>query len=329
MSDQVLDFPRDYIAEYDEDDTLSTIESLGDDVVNGFNAARHLDLEEDEAITIVASGGAYDAAVVASSMFDDVHARRDHGDVHGTIVAGAYYGTDGPVVRSYRLALRDMGQAIGVSRGGKMKEVARVHDEHYLQLPSGFGVTTSFGFCLGVYCRIAEEVLGVSVQRELKGAKQVLQRKDMNQHAVALAEKLQGNLPVIYAVPQLEPVANRWRSVLTMVAGVQAVVDIFPRPIDTAGGVVQHGTQVSNYGLLLTSDVVARRMQDCVSAVRAAMQSAGVDVTELKVKGKSPYLRTVTGVLLGDLVAYYLALLYERDPSKNMVAERLRSETGE
>jgi glucose/mannose-6-phosphate isomerase len=127
--------------------------------------------------------------------------------------------------------------------------------------------------------------------------------------AKQLAARLQGRLPVVFGAGVLAPVARRWKTQLNENSDVWAVWEELPE--------ADHNTIV---GFALPREVAER-----VHAVflyhpmlhpRVIIRyRAGVACDVVEVKGSSPLSQVMTGVLQGDYVSYYVAMLNGVSPS--------------
>jgi len=56
--------------------------------------------------------------------------------------------------------------------------------------------------------------------------------------------------------------------------------------------------------------------------------NAEVTFTEINIKGPDALTRIFTTIHLGDLISYYLAMIYATDPTPVEIIERLKKEMG-
>lgn len=145
--------------------------------------------------------------------------------------------------------------------------------------------------------------------------------------AKQIAGRLHERLPIIIGAGVLVEAAHRWKTQLNENANTWAIFEELPE--------LDHNTIV---GFGLPADVVDRshavflsharqhpRQQLRYDATAEELDRAGVSHERVEARGERPLAQTLTAVFLGDLVSYYLALLYDVSPSPVDAIGRLKS----
>jgi len=144
--------------------------------------------------------------------------------------------------------------------------------------------------------------------------------------AKELAGWLYGHVPAIYGSGLLAPVARRWQGQFHENAKSWAVSGELPE-IDhnvVCGTERPAGFAQSVRGVFLASPLDHPRNGLRREATRRIMEEAGVACRTVSGRGDSPLAQVLTAVLLGDVVSYYLALLYGMDPGAIPAIVRLK-----
>jgi glucose/mannose-6-phosphate isomerase len=142
-----------------------------------------------------------------------------------------------------------------------------------------------------------------------------------------LATGLHGRLPVVYGAGTLEPVAQRWKTQINENSKAWAFSEAFPElnhnavvgyefPSELAKGVAV---------VLLRSQRLHPRVLLRYRMTTELLIQSRVNCETVDGVGESVLSQMMSLVLLGDWVSYYLALLYETDPSPVRVIDHLKS----
>ena len=146
--------------------------------------------------------------------------------------------------------------------------------------------------------------------------------------AKRLAQKLFGNMAVIYGAEYLSEVAARWRIQVNENAKAWAFDAAFPELNHNAASgyefppVISKNTQV----IMLRSKDLHPRVQLRFDITGRILDKAGVKHEVVEATGKSKLAQMMSLILLGDYVSYYLALLYGVDPYPINAVAYLKSE---
>jgi len=81
------------------------------------------------------------------------------------------------------------------------------------------------------------------------------------------------------------------------------------------------------HALLISSSDELSRVRKKVTVFKDVLQSTGVGVTELNIKGKA-LIKTVSILLIADYVSYYLALRYKVDPLSEDAIKKMKQGMG-
>jgi glucose/mannose-6-phosphate isomerase len=146
--------------------------------------------------------------------------------------------------------------------------------------------------------------------------------------AKRLAQKLFGNMAVIYGAEYLSEVAARWRIQMNENAKAWAFDAAFPElNHNTASGYefpqeISKNTQV----VMLRSKDLHPRVQLRFDITGRILDKSGVKHEIVEATGKSKLAQMMSLILMGDYVSYYLSLLYRTDPYPIHVVAYLKSE---
>ncbi len=144
--------------------------------------------------------------------------------------------------------------------------------------------------------------------------------------AKQLAKRLYGNLPVIYGTGYLAEVAHRWKTQLNENSKAWSFFEQLPElnhnavlgyqfPRDLADKVVV---------IMLTSSLGHPRNKVRSQVTQEILAKQGVACEVVSARGQSLPAQMLSAIHFGDYVSYYLALLYEADPTPVTVITYLK-----
>ena len=146
-----------------------------------------------------------------------------------------------------------------------------------------------------------------------------------NNPAKRYAGQLVERWTVLFGVGYLAAVAKRWKNAINLIAKAPASVEVLPdSSYNTYQGVI-HTEKVfaTNMCLFLREPETESRNVVHEELNRMGMLTEGVNVDFVNAFGKNRLERMWTLVLMGDYVAYYLAMIYEVNPMETELIEEL------
>ena len=293
-----------------------------------------------------AIGGDLLAALAAESSPVPIRVRRDYtlpnwvSDT--TLAIGSSYSGDTEETLTAFEAARQRGcHLLAISSGGKLADLAHQYGAPWLGIPYQSQPRAALGylftFLVGLAQRLEllpnqsdamEEAIGIlSSRREEIGAQTPTARNPAKQ----LALELQDRLPVIYSAGILTPVARRWKTQMNENAKSWALWEELPE-LDhntVAGFGLPKPLLKHIYAIGLTSPAMHphHRIRFEISAELIARE--GIAQKEIEAHGEAPLAQVTSAIQFGDYVSYYLAMLYDVDPTGIPNIKYLKEQLGE
>jgi glucose/mannose-6-phosphate isomerase len=134
--------------------------------------------------------------------------------------------------------------------------------------------------------------------------------------AKALATRLHHRLPVIYGAEHLAEVSRRWKGQLNENSKSWAVFDVAPELTHNSVAGYQNPGRLSPlaHTVILSAPSVHPRVQARLGFARKLLGSCGHSSEAVEARGQSKLAQAMSLVHFGDLVSYYLGMLYGVDP---------------
>jgi glucose/mannose-6-phosphate isomerase len=253
---------------------------------------------------------------------------------HSLVLMVSYSGNTWEVLDLYKKAKERGLPIVAVTSGGELMSWCQRDQNTYVKVPSGIQPRAALGYLLGASALIAEAVGVAPAVHDLRRAN--LAMSDLRENlssgvptdvnmAKRLALKLHAKVPVIYAPRTIRTVAYRWQTQINENAKMLAFSGEFPE--------MNHNQLVSWMEDARCKDFVPVFLKTiastcglgekmCVS-VQLIKESGNAPV-EVELSGRTPMETSLMGIMLGDFVSFYLAVLKGVDPSPVMPIHELK-----
>jgi len=243
------------------------------------------------------------------------------------VVASSHSGNTEETLAAFDQALLKKCRILALSRGGQLAEKARAAGiplwtfEHPGQPRAAVGF--SFGILLALLTRLS---LLPDPANELAGGITAMRKQQDGLHmdvpvvhnlAKRLAGQLVGRWVMVFGSDVLEPVARRWKTQVNELAKAWAQFEVLPEADHNAlAGLAQPEKGLASaMALFLRGSSNYPRNLIRAELTKQAYMLEGVNTDFVDAQGDSPLAQQWTALHLGDYVAYYLAMLYEIDPT--------------
>jgi glucose/mannose-6-phosphate isomerase len=243
------------------------------------------------------------------------------------VFASSNSGETEETVSAFAEAIARTAMCVAITRGGSVGELAKKHGVPLVSFTWEAEPRAALGWSFASLLAIAGRLeLVPDVEESLPHALDEMREvsrecapdaPESANPAKQLARRLYGRLPVFIGAEGLAPVAYRWRTQANENGKTWAIADELPE--------MNHNAPVG-YGLpspavpllhavLLRHASVHPRIALRFDATCDQMRRAGVSAEIVDVGGSTLLSQMLRGVLLGDLVSFYLGLLNGVDPS--------------
>ncbi len=266
-------------------------------------------------------------------------------DAQTLVIASSYSGMTEEVLSPFQQALETESKKLAITTDGRLKTMAEarnvpVFSFDYKAQPRA-ALAFSFLPILGFLYR-----LGFISDKSADVAEtvQVLQKLSQkigegmpvpDNPAKQLAQKLYGNLVVIYGAGIVSEVAYRWKTQLNENSKAWAFYEVFPELNHNAIVGYQFPPELASKAVvvLLRSALLPHRIKLRYEVTCELLEKAKVGYQIVDGDGTSRLSHIMSLVLFGDYVSYYLAMLNKIDPTpvKNIayLKDQLAKDKGE
>lgn len=246
-------------------------------------------------------------------------------DSHSLVFIVSYSGNTEETVAALRAAIRKSAQIVCITSNGKIKELAKKLNKLVIEIPKGLPPRCALGYLfIPMLIVLGNSGIIENKTEEIKKMVDSLRNTSFKEKAQELASKLQYKIPIIYSSNRLDSIAKRWKEQFNENSKIHAFTNVFPE-VDH-NEIMGYRNVKGDFFILIIKDEndnfnIKERMD-----VTKSIISESVSVREIVVKGDCLLTKIFSAIYLGDLVSYYLALLYGIDPTPVQDITRIKQE---
>jgi glucose/mannose-6-phosphate isomerase len=314
----------------DKSNMASALEEVPKQFAEGFALARHAGFSGVQNVVIAGMGGSSLHADIINELLPALPlvAHRNYGlpdfaDENTLVLATSYSGNTEETIDSLREALRRRCKTIVVANAGKLLEIAKREGLQFVQIPQVIQPRCGTGYFFSSTLQVLYNC-GLSPDFTRQVSELSLSLLDVNaSEAKALAKKLKGRLPVIYASQKFLPAARISKIKFNENSKTQCLYNVFPEL--NHNEMVGFTKPLAKFHFLLLQDEndeprVKKRMQ----VMKKLFEARKMPVTILPLNGKNFLEKTFRATYFFDWVSYYLALEYGIDPAPVEMVEKFK-----
>ncbi len=240
------------------------------------------------------------------------------------LFAISYSGNTEETVSALKHALRKGARAIVITSGGKLRAMAEQHSLPLVVVPSGIQPRLALGYMfVPILMILAGSGYVKDPRHDISKAVNFMKSAKIKEQAKRLASKLAGKVPLIYSSAQMAIAAYIWKILINECSKAHAFSNTFPEMNHNEINAFKN-LQAKYYAVFLKDELDFDRIRARMEITKDIISKAGVESTEIVLKGESFLTKLFTALQTGMYVSYYLALEYNTDPTPVPVIEELK-----
>lgn len=265
------------------------------------------------------------------------------------VIASSYSGNTEETLSAFTQALKTKCKKLALTTGGKLRDLAQerqvpVFTIDYLSQPRaalGYSFIPLVAL-LGKLGLLEDKSAAPGLSASVEGMARMLEAlSDKVAEGVStplnpakqLARRLLGKLIVIYGAGILSPVARRWKGQFNENSKAWAFYETFSELNHNAVVGYEFPQEMAGktYVIMLRSPSLHPRILARYQITSEILERSGVGHEIINSQGEDNLTQMMSLVFLGDWVSYYLAMLYQTDPTPVKMIDYLKgrlSETG-
>ena len=321
---------------------LHQIASLPQHLEDGWAAVDEIDLPESlrhvEQVVVAGMGGSALSGSVWASLLAPECSRpisivRDYDLPAWTqgaktlVIAVSHSGDTEETLSAFEQARKRGCSMLAITGGGKLHDAAQALGATMIPIHVASPREAALGRPLGALLNLATRLgwshdFSAEVQEAVSIVRSWCAELDvdspvMKNLAKREAGQLMGRLVVVFGAGLFAEVARRWKEQLNETAKAWAACEVLPDADHNslAGVDWPDGFTSKVMALFLTGAADQTRNMQRVQLTQQAYMMAGCNTDIMRARGDSPLAQALSLVLLGDLMSFYLALLYGAEPA--------------
>ena len=252
------------------------------------------------------------------------------------VVASSYSGNTEETMSAFWQALESNCQKLAITTGGELKRLALARGVPVFTIDYSAQPRAALGYSLipllALLCKLgfledkSAQVESVAQLLESLVGSLAEHISTSANPAKQLARKLFGRLVVIYGAGILCPVARRWKGQFNENGKTWAFYEAFSELNHNAVVGYEFPREVADriYVVMLRCPSLHHRILARYQITGEILEKAGVEHDIIGSQGEDDLSQMMSLVFLGDWVSYYLALLYQIDPTPVKMIEYLK-----
>lgn len=239
----------------------------------------------------------------------------------------SYSGNTEETIASFQECLDNNLPCVGFSNGGKIKEMCLANNIPHVEIPYPFDnfqprMATGY-FVFSIFqLLINSGLIKFDISKLDEVSEKLRLRTDaLEEQGKALAKKLVGVTPIIYAGTYFKAIANIWKIKINENAKTPAFWGYFPE-LNHNEMVGFTNPQGKFFFVMLLDEKDHPQNIKRFEVMQKLMAKRGMEGEIIKITGDNTFEKVFATLFLGDWTSYYLALEYGIDPTPvDMVEE--------
>ncbi len=244
------------------------------------------------------------------------------------VIASSYSGNTEETLSALHDCIQAKAFIVCITSGGKLLETAQQNQYPYIQLPTGYPPRTAAGFSFISKVTILHKLhLIPDFQSDFQEAFNLIQSFSDFESVRHITQNFYQTIPVIYSSPSNESVSIRLRQQIQENSKQLCWHHVIPEMNhnELVGWELPFFALEKTHVLLIRSNHDHQRIQYRIDFVKQKLESKGVKVSEIYLKGNSKMAQLIYGLHFSDWVSYELALLNQVDPTPVTVIDELKN----
>lgn len=250
----------------------------------------------------------------------------------------SYSGNTRETISMYNEARRRGAKMVAVTSGGTLEKMCRENDVPLVMVPAGLQPRAALGYMLGALAVVADTTGASSIRGDLTTMLPALQDRvrecssttptDRNP-AKTIARQLQGSVPFIYSSRNLKAAGHRWLAQINENGKMLGHCAELPEADhNEVVGWVDGSRNAQCRPVILRSPSDKGMMDLIVNATLSIFEDFALSPIVVDLRGSSVLESIMDGVVVGDHVSFYLAMLNGVDPTPVSSINELKKRLG-
>jgi glucose/mannose-6-phosphate isomerase len=259
-------------------------------------------------------------------------------DRDALVILISYSGNTRETLSMYEEARRRKARVAVITSGGRLLEKSEEYGDPVVLVPSGLQPRAALGHLLGAAASMVGGAGMSTMDRELRSMLPEI-REELeacspqvplaSNRAKQIAVRLDGKIPFIYSSRSVRPAGRRWQTQINENSKMLCLYGELPEADhNQVVGWVDGARRPECQPVFLKASSEQGMLSDIVRATISIFEDFNLDPVVIDLQGASPLENIMRGMILGDHVSYYLAMLKGVDPTPVSSIKELKKRLG-
>lgn len=245
------------------------------------------------------------------------------------VIVSSYSGNTEETIAAMQQAIKAKATIVCITSGGKIAEIARKKKMDCILVPAGMPPRACVGYSMTQVLFTLQHfgLIKDNFEKDIKASIKLIKEdiKDIQKKAKALAQKLSGKTPVIYAAADFEGVAIRFRQQINENSKMLCWHHVIPEMNhnELVGWKDKDSTKAV---VILRNEDDYERVQTRIEINKKVIKKYTSNIIEIYSKGKSYWDKVFYFIHLTDWTSVYLADIRNQDATEVKVIDFLKGE---
>ena len=254
------------------------------------------------------------------------------------VIVSSYSGNTEETISAHKEAMKRKARILCISTGGETARMAKKFKQPWIQIPPGLSPRAALGYSFFPLLVVLSRLGFIKPKdRDIKETIQLLKNKSLSfgnpespeNAPLKLAERLKGQLPVIYSPAEhLDTVNIRWRGQIAENAKQLSSGHVLPEMNhnELVGWKVLTDLMKHMHVIFLKDFGTYKRVAIREGITKQVVSMYAGEVSEVASEGRGLLARMFSLIYFGDWVSLYLAILNNENPEPVAIIDYLKSE---
>lgn len=241
-------------------------------------------------------------------------------------IASSYSGNTEETIDGFKQAMQRKLPVAVLTTGGRLLDLAKRHGVPYVEMPkTGIQPRSALGFAMLGFAAIMKKP---ALQKELSALARTLRPRAIETKGKALAKRLSGRVPVMYAGSKNAPIAYNWKIKFNETGKVPAFLNVFPELNHnemTGFDTIPATKKLSErFSFLFLKGKEHPQIEKRMKVTAKLYAARGLPVEVLSLSGKGIFEQIFNSLLLADWAAYYTGVNYGAETEQVPMVEEFK-----
>jgi len=255
------------------------------------------------------------------------------------VIACSYSGNTEETLSAIKMAQKKNAQIAVITSGGELHNLAKENKWTELKIPGKLPPRQAFGYLFFSILMLLShlEICDVD-EKEIKSIIKLSKRivrwnydKSTSDRILTkeLARQVRNKIPIVYApTPQYSSVALRWKTQFQENSKSMAFYNTIPEMNhnEIVGWEMELDALNNFIVIFLQCEDMPARIVTRIELTKNIIKAKGISIAEIYAEGKTMLEKSISFIMLGDWISYYLAIFYNKNPESILNIDYLKSE---